>query len=60
MNSLLDQICKCNDIIKTNLELKKNNVKPFEKKTLIKLTDRLTETTTKINKESKKLSNKNN
>ena len=32
MNSLLDQICKCNDIIKTNLELKKSNVNRLRKK----------------------------
>ena len=52
MNSLLDQISKCNDIIKTNQELSKNNVKPFENKTLTKQ-DRLIETTTTTNKESK-------
>ena len=33
VNSLLDQISKCNGIIKTNQELSKNNVKPFEKRT---------------------------
>ena len=32
VNSLLDHISKCNDIIKTNQELSKNNVNPFEKK----------------------------
>ena len=58
MNTLLDQISKCNDIIKTNQELSKNNVKPFENKTLIKQ-DRFIETTTTTNKESNK-SDKNN
>ena len=52
VNSLLDQISKCNDIIKTNQELSKNNVKPFENKTLTKQ-DRFIETTTTTNKESK-------
>ena len=33
VNSLLDQISKCNDIIKSNQELSKNNVKPLENKT---------------------------
>ena len=53
VNSLLDQISKCNDIIKSNQELSKNNVKPLENKTLIKQ-DRFIETTTTTNKESKK------
>ena len=58
MNSSLDQISKCNDIINTNQELLKNNVKPFEHKTLIKQ-DRFTETTTRTNEESKKSGKKN-
>ena len=53
MNSLLDQISKCNDIIKSNQELLKNNVKPLENKTLLKQ-DRFIETTTTTNEESKK------
>ena len=53
VNSLLDQISKCNDIIKSNQELSKNNVKPLENKTL-KKQDRFIETTTTTNKESKK------
>ena len=52
VNSLLDQISKCNDIIKLNQELSKNNVKLLENKTLIKQ-DRFIETTTTTNKESK-------
>ena len=59
MNSLLDQISKCNDIIKSNQELSKNNVKPLENKTLIKQ-DRLIETTTTTNKETKKSGKKMN
>ena len=51
-NSLLEQLSKCNDIIKTNEELSKNNVKLFENKTLIKQ-DRFIEITTTTNKESK-------
>ena len=58
MNSLLDQISKCNDIIKSNQELSKNNIKPLENKTLIKQ-DRFIETTTTTNKESKKSGKKN-
>ena len=57
MNSLLDQISKCNDIIKSNQELSKNNVKPLENKILIKQ-DRFIETTATTNKESKKSSKK--
>ena len=53
VNSLLDQVSKCNDIIKSNQELSKNNVKPLENKTLIKQ-DRFIETTTTTNKECKK------
>ena len=52
VNSLLDQISKCNDIIKSNQELSKNNVKPLENKTLIKQ-DRFIETATTTNKECK-------
>ena len=52
VNSLLDQISKCNDIIKSN------NVKPLENKTLIKQ-DRFIETTTTTNEESKKSGKKN-
>ena len=58
VNSLLDQISKCNDIIKANQELSKNNVKPFENETLIKQ-DRFIETTTTTNKERKKSGEKN-
>ena len=58
MNSLLNQISKWNNIIKSNKELSKNNVKPLENKTLIKQ-DRFIKTTTTTNKESKK-SGKNN
>ena len=57
VNSLLDQISKCNDIIKSNQELSKNNVKPLENKILIKQ-DRFIETTATTNKESKKSSKK--
>ena len=57
VNSLLDQISKCNNFIKTNQELSKNNVKPFENKTLIKQ-DRFTETTATTNKETKKFRQK--
>ena len=55
VNSLLDQISKCNDIIKSNQELSKNNKKLLENKILIKQ-DRSTTTT---NKESKKSGKKN-
>ena len=58
VNSLLDQISKCNNIIKSNQELSTNNVKPLENKTLIKQ-DRFIETTTTTNKESKKSGKKN-
>ena len=58
VNSLLDQISKCNDIIKSNQELSKNNVKPLEYKTLIKQ-NRFIKTTTTINKESKNSGKKN-
>ena len=58
MNSLLDQISTCNDIIKSNQELSKNNVKPLENKTLIKQ-DRFVETTTTTTKESKKSGKEN-
>ena len=58
LNSLLDQISTCNDIIKSNQELSKNNVKPLENKTLIKQ-DRFVETTTTTNKESKKSGKEN-
>ena len=56
---LVSKISKCNDIIKSNQELSKNNVKPLENKTLIKQ-DRFIETTTTTNKESKKLGKKMN
>ena len=59
VNSLLDQISKSNDIIKSNQELSKNNVKPLENKTLIKQ-DRFIEITTTTNKESKKSGKKMN
>ena len=49
---------KCKDIIITNQELSKNNVKRFEKKTLTEQ-DRFIETTATTYKESKK-SGKNN
>ena len=52
VNSLLDQISKCNNIIKTNQDLSKINVKPFENKTSIKQ-DRFVETTTTTNKVTK-------
>ena len=52
VNSLLKQLSKCNDIIKTNEELSKNNVKLFENKTSIKQ-HRFIEITTTTNKESK-------
>ena len=58
VNSLLDQISKCNDITKTNKKLSKNNVKPFENKTLTKQ-DQFVETTATTNKESKKSGKKN-
>ena len=58
MNSLLDRISKCNDIITSNQELSKNNVKPLENKALIKQ-DRFIETITTTNKESKKSGKKN-
>ena len=58
LNSLLDQISKCNDIITSNQELSRNNVKPLENKTLVKQ-DRFIETTTTTNKESKKSGKKN-
>ena len=58
VNSLLDQIYKCNDIIKLNQELSRNNVKLLENKILMKQ-DRFIETTTTTNKESKKSGKKN-
>ena len=58
MNSLLDQKSKCNNIVKTNQELSKNNVKPFENKTIKQ--DWFIETTTTTNKESKKSGKKIN
>ena len=56
-NSLLEPISKGSDIIKTNQELSKNNIKPFAKKALIKQ-DRFIETTTTTNKKSTKLGKK--
>ena len=59
VNSLLDQLSKCNDIIKVNQESSsKNKVKPFENDSSTNH-DQFTETNTTANKESKKLGKKN-
>ena len=52
MNSLLDQISKCNKYYKDNQELSKNKVKPFENKTLIE-EDQFIETAAKLIKQAK-------
>ena len=60
VNSLLDQLSKCNDIIKASQESSsKNNVKPFENYSSTNQ-DRFIETTTTANKESKKSDKKMN
>ena len=54
VNSLLDQLSKCNDIIKINQESSsKNKVKPFESDSSTNQ-DKFTETNTTANKESNK------
>ena len=52
MNSLLDQISKCNKYYKDNQELSKNKVKLFENKTLIE-EDQFIETVAKLIKQAK-------
>ena len=52
VNSLLDQISKCNTYYKGNQELSKNKVKPFVNKTLIEQ-DRFIETIAKLIKQAK-------
>ena len=59
VNSLLDQLSKCNDIIKVNQESSsKNKVKPFENDSSTNH-DQFAETNTTANKESKKSGKKN-
>ena len=59
VNSLLDQLSKCNDIIKINQESSsKNKVKPFESDSSTNQ-DKFTETNTTANKESNKSGKKN-
>ena len=59
VNSLLDQLSKCNDIIKVNQESSsRNKVKPFENDSSTNQ-DQFTETNTTANKESKKSGKKN-
>ena len=59
VNSLLDQLSKCNDIIKVNQESSsKNKVKPSENDSSTNQ-DNITETNTTANKESNKSGKKN-
>ena len=59
VNSLLDQLSKCSDIIKVNQEsLSKNKVQPFAKDSSSNQ-DQFTEANTTANKESKKSGKKN-